>query len=126
MLVERIFSPLPTLTFSLFRVGLFIHINPCNFRARTFAGAKAPHLHRTCGFFGCRTGTSARRCMDGGPFHHRHIQPINDPLPSFIICKFSVSTYPVNFNLSMSHKSKQLISLVKTIPSRICFVTGIS
>ena len=32
-----------------------IHIKPCNFRARTLTGPKAPHLHRTCGFKGCRT-----------------------------------------------------------------------
>ena len=60
--------------------------NPCNFRARTLAGAKAPHLHGTFRFLGCRTGTSARRCMDGGPFHYSvfQIHPKKSPLPSFI------------------------------------------
>ena len=48
------------------------------------------------------------------------------PLPSFMICRFNVSTYPVNFNLSMSHKIKTITSFVNTIPSIICFVTGIS
>ena len=106
---------------------LFNPYNPYSFRARTPAGAKAPHLHRTCGFLGSRTEASARRYMDGGPFQfYLHIQPTKVPLPSFIICKFKVSTYPDSFNLSISHKSKQLISLVNTIPSRICFDTGSS
>ena len=55
-----------------------------------------------------------------------HMQPIQVPLPSFIICKFILSTYPVSFNLSMSQRSRQLILFVNTIPSRICFDTGSS
>jgi len=65
--------------------------------------------------------------MDAGPFQfYLHIQPMKEPLPSFIICKFKVSIYPVSFNLSMSHRSKQSISEVMAIPSIISFVTGIS
>ena len=106
---------------------LFNHLKPPRFRARTTGKPKAPHLHGTFRFLGCRTGTSARRYMDGGPFQfYLHIQPIIAPLPSFIICKFKVSTYPVNFNLSISQRSKQLISPNNSIPSSISFVTGIN
>ena len=48
------------------------------------------------------------------------IHPIRKlPRPSFIICKFKVSTYPDNFSLNISHKSKQSTSAVITIPSII-------
>ena len=53
-----------------------------------------------------------------------HIQPIRLPLPSFMMCRFSVSTYPVNFSLSMSHRLKQSTSANKDKWSVICFVTG--
>jgi len=65
--------------------------------------------------------------MDAGPFQsYLHTHPIQSPLPSFMICKFNSVIYPVNFNLSISHRSKQFISAVITIPSIIFFVTGIS
>ena len=41
-------------------------------------------------------------------------------------CKFNVSAYPVSLSLRISHKSKQFISPIISIPSIICFVTGIS
>ena len=54
------------------------------------------------------------------------MQPIKLPEPSFIICRFKVSAYPVNFSRSISHKSKQFISAVITMLSIICLVTGIN
>ena len=56
---------------------------------------------------------------------YRHIQPIILPLPSFIMCRFIVSTYPVSFSLKISQRSKQFISLNSSTPSNIFFVTGI-
>jgi hypothetical protein len=47
--------------------------------------------------------------MDAGPFQsYLHIQPKKAPLPSFIMYLFKVSEYSVNFNLKISHKSKQV------------------
>jgi len=55
-----------------------------------------------------------------------HTQPIIDPLPSFMMCRFNVSTYPVSFSLSISHRSMQSTSLINSIPSNNFVVTGIS